>query len=185
MTEYFVDLIRLDGEDFTSSNIYALGYDRASETLYVEFHSGAMVYSYEGVKESTYDMLVSADSVGSFYANHIKGSYTSNQVGTGNITERDNEEDHIQPNRKWLADEGGQMRASGGNDGIFALPDSEFTNTLRKRTYGVRWTNGALSFEPLFEAMSEADALTQFSDAIRQVMPDADVKVKAVVHYFD
>lgn len=193
MSEYLVDRIAEDGEDFKSSNIDILGYDRESETLYVEFHSSGTVYSYAGVKESTFDMLVNADSVGSFYARHIKGTYTGDIAGEDVITLRE-EEDPIQPERKWLTTD--------GDESPFALTEGEadtvtlnagglfITGTLnvpvmQPAKYGVKWSNGTLTFEPLFEALSEADALAQFNAAVTQVMPDADVKILAVTHYFE
>lgn len=195
MSEYLVDRRHDNGIDFTSSNIDVLGYDRETETLYVEFHSGATVYSYAGVKESTYDMLINADSVGSFYATYIKGTYTGDVAGDDVIEQREVEDDPIQPDRKWLTTDGEESPfiAEGeadairiGGDGIFALSGGVITaSILAPQKYGVKWTNGTLTFEPLFEALSEADALAQFSAAMRQVMPDADVKIQAVTHYFD
>lgn len=196
MTDYMVDRIAEDGEDFHSSNIDILGYDRESETLYVEFHSSGTVYSYAGVKESTFDMLVNADSVGSFYARHIKGTYTGDIEGEGFITLRE-DEDPIQPEQKWLSvpegetpdfAQGGLVSAGGeiriSDEGIFA--GGVLTVPVVQPTrFGVRWTNGTLTFEPEFQALSEADALAQFNAAVSQVMPDADVKIMAVTHYFD
>lgn len=172
MSDYMVDRIAEDCEDFCSSNIDILGYDRASETLYVEFKSGSTVYAYEGVKESTYDMLVNADSVGSFFAHHIKGNYTSDAVGDGIITLRE-DDDPIKPEQKWLTTEGDESPFAPGG-------------VLSPSKYGVKWTNGTLTFEPTFEALSEADALAQFNAAVEQVLgADTPVKIVSVTHYFD
>lgn len=90
MTNIYVDRFAQDGAEFRSSNIDLLGYDRESKTLYVEFQSGGQVYSYQGVEESTYNLLVDAPSVGSFYANHIKGNFTGESFDASHyITLRD------------------------------------------------------------------------------------------------
>lgn len=256
MSDYLVDRKAEDGEDFTSSNVDILGYDRDSETLYVEFHSSPNVYAYSGVKESTFDMLVNADSVGSFYARHIKGTYDGELVGDDVIELREDAEEEVvhsgyavgdrvmihfddrydlsqgpvwngpgtvervhddgcvivrtdndhrerandtggfygndlsrledggeQGDTKWLTAE-----AAREDNGFKTGPFDAQTLTLNLATpsrYGVKWSNGTLTFEPLFEALSEADALAQFNAAVTQVMPDASVKILAVTHYFD
>lgn len=205
MSEYMVDLLAEDGEDFHSSNIDILGYDRDSKTLYVEFHSSGTVYTYEGVEESTFDMLVNADSVGSFYARHIKGTYTGDIAGEGVITLREPDEDPIQPDQKWLSvpegetpdfAQGGLIVAEGEQDavllsseGIFALGTLNIPVIAPSR-YLVQWTsedfNGAGPFKPEFQAMSEADALAQFNAQVSATFgTDLHVKIQAVTHYFD
>lgn len=204
MSEYLVDRLAADGDDFDSSNIDILGYDRESETLYVEFHSSGTVYSYAGVKESTFDMLVNADSVGSFYARHIKGTYTGDIEGEGFITLR--EDDPVQPERKWLSvpegetpdfaqgglvSAGGETRLSG--EGIFA--SSALTVPVIKPTrYAVEYTvehDGTSGrYKPEFQAMSEADALAQFKEALNGLTTvlgwnDVKVKIVSVTHYLD
>jgi hypothetical protein len=57
-----------------SSNIASVGYDEDSSTLEIEFHSGG-VYQYFDVPNHVYRDLVSAESVGRYFANHIKGHY--------------------------------------------------------------------------------------------------------------
>jgi len=62
-----------------SSNIRSVGYDPASRTLEVEFHSGG-VYQYSGVPEITYQGFMRATSKGFYFHNHIKGQYPDRQV---------------------------------------------------------------------------------------------------------
>lgn len=57
-----------------SSNIRSVGYDPASRTLEVEFHSGG-VYQYSGVPENVYQGLMRAASKGSYLHDHIKDRY--------------------------------------------------------------------------------------------------------------
>lgn len=57
-----------------SSNIDRVGYDEDSKTLAVEFRTGA-TYHYFEVPKSVYEGLKSAESVGAYFAQNIKGSY--------------------------------------------------------------------------------------------------------------
>lgn len=204
MSDYMVDLLAEDGEEFHSSNIDILGYDRDTETLYVEFHSSGTVYTYTGVKESTFDLMVNADSVGSFYARHIKGTYTGDIAGEGVITLREPDEDPIQPDRKWLTTDGdespfaqgGRIVAEGEQEAALFSSESVLALTslnalvVSTSRYVVQWTsedfNGAGPFKPEFQAMSEADALAQFNAQVSATFgTDLHVKIQAVTHYFD
>lgn len=190
MTDILVDLLAEDGTDFDSSSIDFVGYDRGAKRLYVEFQSSGTVYSYEGVEESTYNLFVGADSLNAFWRDHIKGNYTSGPQSDGCLVL---DEDPIQPEQKWLSTDGDESPFAAAEtefllllcDGATLLPTTPSAPVITPSKYGVKWTNGTLTFEPLFEAMSEADALAQFNAAVGQVMPDADVKIQAVTHYFD
>ncbi len=57
-----------------SSNVAAVGYDEESQTLQVEFNNGS-TYQYFDVPEDTYKGLLSAESVGKFLNQKVKGSY--------------------------------------------------------------------------------------------------------------
>ena len=57
-----------------SSNLYAVGYERSSGTLYIQFTSGHL-YAYYGVPISVYDGLMNAPSHGHFHARFIKNAY--------------------------------------------------------------------------------------------------------------
>lgn len=54
-----------------SSNIASVGYDPASSTLEIEFHSGG-VYQYSGVSSEVYEGLMNASSKGSYFHHNIK-----------------------------------------------------------------------------------------------------------------
>jgi hypothetical protein len=60
-----------------SSNIAAVGYDQVTSTLHVQFKGKEKVYSYVDVLQETFDQMMTADSIGSFYARHIKNVYSS------------------------------------------------------------------------------------------------------------
>ena len=62
-----------------SSNIMAIGHDAESQVLRVEFNTGA-VYEYAGVSQAVFDALVSAPSVGRYFAENIKGVYGYQKV---------------------------------------------------------------------------------------------------------
>lgn len=64
-----------------SSQIKAVGYDEASETLAVEFvDTPGRTYHYHGFKRGTWDAFQDAPSKGSFFYNHIKGQYGYDRV---------------------------------------------------------------------------------------------------------
>lgn len=54
-----------------SSNVRGIGYDPATQTLRVEFHSGT--YEYDGVTPAQHEALMAADSKGSFIHAHVRG----------------------------------------------------------------------------------------------------------------
>jgi hypothetical protein len=64
----------------SSSNIVSVGYDAPSETLEVEFMSGA-VYQYYNVPQSIYDAFIVAPSAGQFFAYQIKNAFPYSRVG--------------------------------------------------------------------------------------------------------
>jgi len=63
----------------TSSNIVSIGYDVDTRTLEVEFNSGA-VYQYSNVPEDVYNELISASSIGAYFASGIKYVYYGKRI---------------------------------------------------------------------------------------------------------
>lgn len=63
-----------------SSNIHSIGYDPKSQTLEVEFLSGA-VYQYYGVAENIYERLMQQQSKGRFLNMYIKNQYPYSRIG--------------------------------------------------------------------------------------------------------
>ncbi len=63
-----------------SSNISSVGYDPATETLEIEFLSGA-IYQYYNVPQNIYDQLMQAGSKGRFLNTYIKNAYAYSRVG--------------------------------------------------------------------------------------------------------
>ena len=64
----------MDMKPVNSSNISQIGHDPDLEMLKVEFTKGA-AYEYKGVTPHTFGELESAPSVGSYFAQNIKGKY--------------------------------------------------------------------------------------------------------------
>lgn len=62
-----------------SSNIRSVGYDPASRTLEMEFHSGG-VYQYSGVSGTVFQAFMRAASKGSYFHDHIKDRYPNRQA---------------------------------------------------------------------------------------------------------
>lgn len=64
----------------SSSNIASVGHDASSQTLEVEFLDGS-IYEYYVVPEHVYQELISASSVGSYLARHVKKVYGYSRIG--------------------------------------------------------------------------------------------------------
>ena len=62
-----------------SSQVASVGYDHESQTLEVEFTSGAL-YQYFGVPADVYDGLLAAESAGRYLNSSIKGVYDYERV---------------------------------------------------------------------------------------------------------
>jgi hypothetical protein len=58
-----------------SSNIKAVGYDPETSELRVQF-IGDSEYTYLDVSEEVYTQLINAESVGKYFAAHIKKEYS-------------------------------------------------------------------------------------------------------------
>lgn len=70
----------MNREPVASSNVASIGYDEPSQTLEVEFMSGA-VYQYYNVSQALFDQLMQAGSKGKFLAYQIKNAYPYSRVG--------------------------------------------------------------------------------------------------------
>ncbi len=63
----------------SSSNVSAVGYDGATQRLFVRFNNGS-VYSYEGVSEATHQAFLTASSKGQFVWQHLRDQYPYGRV---------------------------------------------------------------------------------------------------------
>jgi hypothetical protein len=70
----------MNREPVPSSTIVTVGYDEPSQTLEVEFKTGA-VYQYYNVTQALFEQLMQAGSKGQFLAYQIKNSYPYSRVG--------------------------------------------------------------------------------------------------------
>lgn len=59
-----------------STNIHAVGYDRARRVLRVDFRDGSK-YEYADVSPTQYTELVGAKSIGEHFASAIRGKYVT------------------------------------------------------------------------------------------------------------
>ncbi|MAM40728.1 MAG: KTSC domain-containing protein [Erythrobacter sp.] len=62
-----------------SSNVSAIGYDEDSQTLQVEFNSGA-TYQYFDVPQQIFEGMLDAGSVGQYLNQHVKGVFRYSRV---------------------------------------------------------------------------------------------------------
>ncbi len=69
----------IDRTPVQSSNIASIGHDPATDTLHVEFRSGA-TWAYDGVDADRHAELLNADSVGSHFAKHIRGKFPGRRI---------------------------------------------------------------------------------------------------------
>ncbi|MGO4496478.1 KTSC domain-containing protein [Paenibacillus sp. 2RAB27] len=73
-----------------SSNIAAVGYDAIQNILHIQFIGKETTYKYYGVPVETFDEMMAAPSVGSFYARRIKKNFRSQEdPERGNASESD------------------------------------------------------------------------------------------------
>lgn len=70
----------MNREPVASSTIVAIGYDEPSQTLEVEFKTGA-VYQYYNVTIALFEQFKQANSKGRFLASEIKNIYPYSRVG--------------------------------------------------------------------------------------------------------
>jgi len=71
--------LTMDRVPVRSSNIRSVGYDPATRTLELEFHSGGL-YRYSGVPESIYEDFMQAVSKGAYFHDHIKGRFPDRRI---------------------------------------------------------------------------------------------------------
>lgn len=70
----------MNREPVGSSNIVSAGYDEESQTLEVEFRSGA-IYQYYNVGEDMYQQFLSAPSKGAFLNTYLRNNFPFSRVG--------------------------------------------------------------------------------------------------------
>lgn len=69
----------MDMISVSSTNIAAVGYDEADQTLRVQFNNGR-TYEYAMVPVTVYDDLIAADSVGRYFNAHVKNVFDAVEV---------------------------------------------------------------------------------------------------------
>jgi len=64
----------------SSSNVASIGYDAATQTVYVQFTNNSL-YAYKNVPEGEYQGLLNAPSVGSYLHRNYKNVYPYERLG--------------------------------------------------------------------------------------------------------
>ena len=62
-----------------SSAITSVGYEKETQILELEFHSGN-IYRYSNVPEMVYQGLLIADSIGSYFSEDIRDEYPTERI---------------------------------------------------------------------------------------------------------
>ena len=70
----------MNRDPVSSSNIRSVGYDADSQTLEIEFSSGA-IYKYYNVGSDLFEQLMIAASKGQFLNTYIRNAYPFSRVG--------------------------------------------------------------------------------------------------------
>jgi hypothetical protein len=65
-----------------SSNVQAVGYDAATQTLRVRFKGAGVTWEYEDVPVAVYHQLVAAKSVGRTFAELVKGKFKAARISS-------------------------------------------------------------------------------------------------------
>ena len=66
-----------------SVSIEAVAYDETARRLRAKFRSDGRVVVYENVPPDVYDSLIFADSLGSYFREHIEGAYPARLIKKG------------------------------------------------------------------------------------------------------
>lgn len=69
----------MNREKVESSNLKSVGYEEDSQTLEIEFNTGA-VYQYTAVPKWVFEDLMDAESVGRYFHQHIRNVYEYKQI---------------------------------------------------------------------------------------------------------
>jgi hypothetical protein len=65
-----------------SVSIEAVAYDETAHLLRAKFRSDGRVVVYENVPQDVYDSLIFADSIGTYFREHIEGAYPAHEVSS-------------------------------------------------------------------------------------------------------
>ena len=66
-----------------SVSIEAVAYDEAAHRLRAKFRTDGRVIVYENVPPEVYDSLIFADSIGTYFREHIEGAYPAHEIVKG------------------------------------------------------------------------------------------------------
>jgi hypothetical protein len=63
--------------------IETVAYDEAAHRLRTKFRTDGRVVVYENVPPDVYDSLIFADSIGTYFREHIEGAYPAHEIARG------------------------------------------------------------------------------------------------------
>ena len=66
-----------------SVSIEAVAYDETAHRLRAKFRKDGRVVVYENVPQDVYDALIFADSLGTYFREHIEGAYPARVIAKG------------------------------------------------------------------------------------------------------
>lgn len=64
-----------------SSNLRAIGYDKKSKVLRIQFHDRGAIYDYQDVPAQVYSLMMLSNSVGTFFSEAVKPNFKATRVG--------------------------------------------------------------------------------------------------------
>jgi len=70
----------MDRKPVSSSNIDSIGYDEPTRRLHVAFKGSNRVYEFQDVPPDAHQALMSAPSIGSHFAAHVKNRYQGTKL---------------------------------------------------------------------------------------------------------
>lgn len=71
----------IDMEETPRSTCFsAIGYNRFTNTLQVQFRDSGKNYSYDGISQELFNEFYNSDSLGRFYNENIKGKFKSTRI---------------------------------------------------------------------------------------------------------
>lgn len=171
---------RLASLDSTAIDLIA--YDDKSETMLVRFADGGRDYVYSDIPDFVYDGMTAADSAGHYFQDEVSGLYSSIRSDEPLTLVERVRDISTAPSAVDVT------KAEDVTDAVVsdltALVEATNQNYYK---YGVKWSTQTMNigpFEASYQATDELDALLQFHLAVGEFGVE-DVKILAVVHYFE
>lgn len=155
-----------------------VAYNENTEQLLVRFINGGRDYVYEDVPFDVYDGFGYNYSERGYWSDNISGGYTNTRL-----------DDNASLVFVAPAPVVNDVTAAEDVTAKFVEANDSDESSL---TYGVKWTNDAsLTFEPIYQATSETNAIEQWQVALAQAQAlfgndyTYGARIVSVTHYFE